>query len=257
MVKVYALSRPVDEGTVLLSDCCQSNAGASLGVRAVSRDKIMMPVLVVAALVGIVLAASGYWTLWQSQKATSDVLPPALITLPERRPLAEFILVDDEKGVFDLKSLESHWSFIFFGFMYCPDICPTTLYDLSHVKREIVARGISDTDVQFVFISVDPARDKAAQIARYVQYFDPSFLGATGSLGQLTNLTRQLGAPFRAEPETAKNVYSVTHSSAVYLVDPLGQYAGIINPPFSAADVAEQFSKLFHASGTPAIALRP
>ncbi|NCZ62916.1 MAG: SCO family protein [Cellvibrionales bacterium] len=141
--------------------------------------------------------------------------------------------------------------------MYCPDICPTTLYDLSHVKREIVARGISDTDVQFVFISVDPARDKAAQIARYVQYFDPSFLGATGSLGQLTNLTRQLGAPFRAEPETAENVYSVTHSSAIYLVDPLGQYAGIINPPFEAADVAEQFSTLFHTSGAQAIAQRP
>ena len=217
----------------------------------------MVPVLIAAALVGVALAASGYWTLWQSQRAGQNFIPPALVALPERRPLAEFILVDDEKGVFDLKSLESHWSFIFFGFMYCPDICPTTLYDLSLVKREIVARGISDTDVQFVFISVDPASDKAAQIERYVQYFDPSFLGATGSLGQLTNLTRQLGAPFRAEPETAENVYSVTHSSAVYLVDPLGQYAGIINPPFSAVDVAEQFSKLFHASGAPAIAQRP
>ena len=58
-------------------------------------------------------------------------------------------------------------------------------------------------------------------------------------------------------PETAENVYSVTHSSAIYLVDPLGQYAGIINPPFEAADVAEQFSTLFHTSGAQAIAQRP
>jgi protein SCO1 len=217
----------------------------------------MVPVLIAAALVGLTLAGSGYWTLWQSRVAASDnILPPALVTFPERRPLAEFILVDDEKGVFDLKSLESRWSFIFFGFMYCPDICPTTLYDLTHVKREIIARGIGEADIQFVFISVDPARDKAAQIQRYVQYFDPTFLGATGSIGQLTNLTRQLGAPFRAEPETADNVYEVTHSSAIYIVDPLGQYTGIISPPFVAADLAAQFSELYRAPATSTLAQR-
>ena len=205
----------------------------------------MIVVLVAAAAVGLALAGSGYWALWQSRTASADIdIPPALVTFPERRPLAEFILVDDEKGVFDLKSLEAKWSFIFFGFMYCPDICPTTLYDLSQVKREMIAQGVIEQDIQFVFISVDPARDKAAQIQRYVQYFDPSFLGATGSIGQLTNLTRQLGAPFRREPETGENVYEVTHSSAVYIVDPLAQYTGIISPPFVAEDVASQVSAL-------------
>ena len=207
----------------------------------------MIVVLVTAAAVGLALAGSGYWALWQGRTASADIdMPPALVTFPERRPLAEFILVDDEKRVFDLKSLEAKWSFIFFGFMYCPDICPTTLYDLSQVKREMIAQGVSERDIQFVFISVDPARDKAAQIQRYVQYFDPSFLSATGSIGQLTNLTRQLGAPFRAEPETAENVYEVTHSSAVYIVDPLVQYTGIISPPFVAEDVASQFSALLN-----------
>jgi len=214
-------------------------------VSTITREKLMIVVLVAAAEVGLALAGSGYWALWQSRTASADIdMPPALVTFPERRPIAEFILVDDEKGVFDLKSLEAKWSFIFFGFMYCPDICPTTLYDLSQVKREMIAQGVIEQDIQFVFISVDPARDKAAQIQRYVQYFDPSFLGATGSIGQLTNLTRQLGAPFRAEPETAENVYEVTHSSAVYIVDPLVQYTGIISPPFVAEDVASQFSAL-------------
>ena len=217
----------------------------------------MVAVLVVTALAGLTLAGSGYWTLWQSRVAASgNTLPPALVTFPERRPLAEFILVDDDKGVFDLKSLESRWSFIFFGFMYCPDICPTTLYDLTHFKREIIAQGIGEADIQFVFISVDPARDKAAQIQRYVQYFDPTFLGATGSIGQLTNLTRQLGAPFRAEPETSESVYQVTHSSAIYVVDPLGQYTGIISPPFVAADLAVQFSQLYRTIPASKLAQR-
>lgn len=218
----------------------------------------MVVVIAAAAVVGLSLAGSGYWALWQARSTDIDTLLPAPLTaFPERRPLAEFILVDDEKGVFDLKSLESRWSFIFFGFMYCPDICPTTLYDLSQVKREIVALGIAEDDLQFVFISVDPDRDKATQIKRYVQYFDPSFIGATGSIGQLTNLTRQLGAPFRAEPETADNVYEVTHSSAVYLVDPLGQYSGIINPPFVATEVANQFRTLYRRSTDFSVARRP
>ena len=223
----------------------------------ITREKLMAAVLIAAAVVGIGLAGSGYWALWQSRSAAEEQFMPApLVAFPERKPLAEFILVDDEKGVFDLKSLESRWSFIFFGFMYCPDICPTTLYDLSLVKRDIVAQGISESDLQFVFISVDPARDKAALIQRYVQYFDPAFLGATGSMGQLTNLTRQLGAPFRAEPETAENVYEVTHSSAVYLVDPLGQYTGIISPPFVASEVAAQFAELYRTNETPKLAQR-
>ena len=114
----------------------------------ITREKLMATVLVAAALVGIALAGSGYWALWQSRSAAEEQLMPApLVAFPERKPLAEFILVDDEKGVFDLKSLESRWSFIFFGFMYCPDICPTTLYDLSQVKQEIVAQGISESDI--------------------------------------------------------------------------------------------------------------
>ncbi len=213
----------------------------------------MAAALIGAAAVGLTLAGSGYWTLWQSRNNDAEnVLTPTLVTFPERRPLAEFILVDDEKGVFDLGSLTSRWSFIFFGFMYCPDICPTTLHDLSLVKKEMLAKGINEREIQFVFISVDPARDKAAQIQRYVKYFDPDFVAATGSVGQLTNLTRQLGAPFRAEPETAENVYEVTHSSAVYLVDPMGQYTGIISPPFVAADVAAQFFNLYNADSVQA-----
>ena len=238
----------IDVGRVRLSDSPKQERGATSGVSTIAREKLMAAALIGAAAVGLVLAGSGYWTLWQTRNNDAEnVLAPALVTLPERRPLAEFILVDDEKGVFDLGSLTSRWSFIFFGFMYCPDICPTTLYDLSLVKKEMLANGINEREIQFVFISVDPARDKAAQIQRYVKYFDPDFVAATGSVGQLTNLTRQLGAPFRAEPETAENIYEVTHSSAVYLVDPLGQYTGIISPPFVAADLAAQFSTLYNA----------
>ena len=222
-----------------------------------TRQRISLLVLVAAAFVGVSLVAGGYWTVWQTRNPPSaSDLPPALTAFTERRPLAEFALVDDAKGVFDLGSLDARWSFLFFGFMYCPDICPTTLYDMSRVKRDILAMGVETETLQFVFISVDPARDKALQLQRYVQYFDPEFVSATGSVGQLTNLTRQLGAPFRAEPETAANVYEVTHSSAIYLVDPAGQYAGIISPPLVPSEIAGEFYKLYRASATSQLTWR-
>ena len=135
-----------------------------------------------------------------------------------------------------------------FWFYVCPDICPTTLQDLSQVKREILARGVPDEAIQFVFISVDPARDKSEQITKYVTYFDPGFQGATGSIGQLNNLTRQLGAPFMAEENKGDDIYEVAHSSAVYLIDPQQRYTGMISSPFSAAEVAEQFADLYRAT---------
>ena len=232
------------------------NKGALAVARWFKQDRWMSATLLAAAVAGLTLAGTGYWALWQSKTETPDnTWAPALVAFPERRPLAEFILVDDAKQVFDLKSLQARWSFLFFGFMYCPDICPTTLYDLSKVKSALLEQGLSDKEVQFVFISVDPARDKAAQLQRYVEYFDPSFLATTGSLAQLTNLTRQLGAPFRTEPETAENVYEVTHSSAIYLVDPTGRYAGIISPPFVTADVANQFVSLYQSAMPVTLAL--
>ncbi|MCH1493412.1 MAG: SCO family protein [Luminiphilus sp.] len=216
----------------------------------ITKSQFTFSILLSAAIVGVVLAGSGYWVQWQARSGGygDGTEIPALVTLPEPRPLAKFTLVDDAKHIFDIQSLESRWSFIFFGFMYCPDICPTTLQDLSYVKREILARGIPEQAIQFVFISVDPARDKSEQIDKYVSYFDAGFEGATGSIGQLNNLTRQLGAPFMAGANAGDDVYEVAHSSAVYLIDPSQRFAGLISSPFVAEDVAEQFADLYRAS---------
>ena len=72
----------------------------------ITREKLMAAVLIATAVLGIGLAGSGYWALWQSRSAAEEQFMPApLVAFPERKPLAEFILVDDEKGVFDLKSV--------------------------------------------------------------------------------------------------------------------------------------------------------
>lgn len=216
----------------------------------ITKHQLRLSVLALAAVIGAGLSASGYWIQWQNQTGgysdTSQL--PALVTLPERRPLAKFTLVDDAGNVFDTQSLEDRWSFLFFGFMHCPDICPTTLQELSLVKREILAQGVPEQALQFVFISVDPERDKSDEIAQYVAYFDSGFEGVTGSIGQLTNLTRQLGAPFMLGESAGDDAYDVAHSSSVYLIDPDGQFAGLIRSPLIVEQVARQFTKLYRTA---------
>ena len=88
----------IDVSGVRLSDSPQQERGARSGVSTIAREKLMAAALISAAAIGLALAGSGYWTLWQSRNTAADnVLAPALVTFPERRPLAEFILVDDEK----------------------------------------------------------------------------------------------------------------------------------------------------------------
>ncbi|GIR72001.1 MAG: hypothetical protein CM15mP74_32520 [Halieaceae bacterium] len=111
----------------------------------ITQEKLMAAVLVAAALVGIALAGSGYWALWQSRSVTEDQLMPAsLVAFPERKPLAEFILVDDEKGVFDLKSssLDGHSS----SLVSCTALTSVRppLYDLSQVKRRLLRKGLAN-----------------------------------------------------------------------------------------------------------------
>jgi len=220
----------------------------------ITKNQLRFSVLALAGIVGVGLAASGYWMQWRSQSSGYSGAQelPALVTLPERRALAKFTLVDDAGNVFDTQSLEGRWSFVFFGFMHCPDICPTTLQELSLVKRAILAEGVPEQAFQVVFVSVDPERDKSEQLAEYVAYFDSGFKGVTGSIGQLTNLTRQLGAPFMLGENSGDDVYEVAHSSSVYLIDPAGQYAGVVRSPLVVEQVASQFVDLYHRPPTKA-----
>lgn len=90
------------------------NKGALAVARWLRQDKWMSATLLAAAIAGLTLAGTGYWALWQAQtEPPDDTWAPALVAFPERRPLAEFILVDDAKRVFDLKSLQARWSFLF------------------------------------------------------------------------------------------------------------------------------------------------
>ncbi len=163
---------------------------------------------------------------------------------PEPKVVQPFSLVDHRGEPFTLEQLKGRWSFLFFGYTNCPDVCPTILSMLDKVAQELGKEPASDRDVQFVFVSVDPVRDTPEVLRKYVGNFNPDFIGVTGAHDSLTPLTRQLGIYAKPEPADAHEHYSVDHGTPVLLIDPAGRLLGVFQSPRGPLDVAERFRQM-------------
>ena len=158
----------------------------------------------------------------------------------------EFELVDQSGDRMRLSDLAGNAVMMFFGYTFCPDVCPATLARMREVKT-----ALSEEDAaRFtgVFISVDPARDTPKRLGRYVEFFDPAFLGLTGSEDELEDVARRYGAQFMIPEGQPADGYLVNHSSIGYLIDPTGHvralYYGDETIDAIAANVREVLEEL-------------
>jgi len=164
---------------------------------------------------------------------------------PDFRPLQPFKLTDHNNEPFDESRFEGKWSFVFFGYASCPDICPTTLAILNQAQDVLETRAvITAEDMQVVFVSVDPARDTPEILGPYVKHFDERFIGATADKAEIDKLALQFGAGYLFEPETAPGQYLVAHSSMVFLTDPLGRVVAGFSQPHYPETIAGLFEKI-------------
>ncbi len=161
----------------------------------------------------------------------------------QARTLPEFQLKDHNNQVFDEKSLLGKWHLLFFGFTHCPDICPTTLQLLTQSLKAI-DHSDSSQEIQFVFISIDPERDKLDIMKSYVTYFDKNILSATAHIEKINVLTQSLGIMHDIEKSADSKTYNVVHSGSLVLIDPQGRYAGIFSPPHDSNIIASDLIQL-------------
>jgi protein SCO1 len=109
---------------------------------------------------------------------------------------------------------------VFFGYTSCPDICPTALSKFAGVMKQL---GTDAARVQVLFVTIDPARDTPAQLAAYVSWFDPSFLGLYGDAAATAAATREFKV-YYAKKETDGGLgYVMDHSAGAYVIDPAGR----------------------------------
>lgn len=191
-------------------------------------------ILLVALAAGVL---SGIW-LQNNRVKTSDV---QATVLEPAKGISDFTLTTHLGEPFTLESLREKWSFLFFGYTHCPDVCPTTLHTMKQVVKAIAEKQEHGANVQVVFVSIDPERDTVERLAQYVPYFDKSFIGVTGEQGNINELTKQLGVlHLRVEAEGDAG-YLMDHTASVLLLNPSGELRAVFSAPHEARQIAEDF----------------
>ena len=196
-------------------------------------------ILVAALAAGLGLLAA--WQLFGRGGETKAPQLEAVTLLPQPRELPAFNLRQSDGTPLVAGELAGHWTLVFLGFTFCPDVCPTTLTELAQAQKQWEAMPES-TRPRVLFVSVDPERDTPGKTGEYARAFHPDTLAATADVPALEKFATSLGFVFMKAPganfEHNPQDYSVDHSAHIAVLDPQGRLAGLIRPPLQPQAIA-------------------
>lgn len=207
-----------------------------------SARRIVLVSILLAVMAGSTFA--GLWLNRPTQAETSwGAAPPAVqaVMWPEPRPLARFELQDQHGEPVGPDRLTDRWSLVFFGYLDCPDVCPTSLHAMREMRRHLAEGG--GEPPRFVFVSVDPANDTPEDIADYLAWYDPEFIGLHGPAEQVAKLADSMAVKYE-EFVDEDGRRSIDHTSSLMIVDPKGRMVGALPPPLQPERMLEQFERL-------------
>lgn len=200
---------------------------------------VILIVVCIALGAAMGIFTAGYYHGNEPQKAQIEGL-----LWPNPRVLGQFRTIDQDGKSFGPENLTGKWTFLFFGYTHCPDICPVTLAVLDQVYKKLDV-GNRENNVQVVFVTVDPERDTPGVIKSYLAYFNKDFTGLTGTEEQIDNLARQIGIAHSRARETAPGEYLVDHTASVFLISPDDKLLGIFSPPHTADDMVSRYHAIY------------
>jgi cytochrome oxidase Cu insertion factor (SCO1/SenC/PrrC family) len=132
-----------------------------------------------------------------------------------------FALTDQSGARRTLDDFRGRLVLLYFGYTFCPDVCPTDLVTLKAVLE------LHADDVQVVFVTLDPERDTPAQLAAYLPYFDPRIVGLTGTAEEVRSVAERYKAYYAKVPVKGSDTYMIDHSAGIYLLDREGRFRGL------------------------------
>ncbi|MEZ5558572.1 MAG: SCO family protein [Pseudomonadales bacterium] len=201
----------------------------------------------VALCVGFAAVVVGMfvYSVTRTPTLTNDQLrEKGVFVLPTPRELAPFELTTADGEPFDLSSLEGHWSFVFFGFTNCPDVCPTTMAVLAQAEKRLREEDPELAgQFQGILVSVDPERDDAATLGQYVHAFSPRFIGVRGDLAATAGFATQVNVAFAKVPSDDGG-YQVDHTANIVIINPRGHYHAFAKMPHQADTIVAAFRSL-------------
>jgi protein SCO1 len=187
--------------------------------------------LAAAVMVGAIAVAAGATALWMGLALRAQVQSSAT------KIGGPFTLVDDTGVQVSEADLKGKSTVMYFGYTFCPEVCPTTLTDLVQWMQMI---GRDADRLNYVFVTVDPERDTPKVMHDYVSAFDPRIRGLTGTSEQIAKVTKEYGVNYK-RISTSDGGYVMDHSAVLYMMDPNVRFVGVI--PYQE-DTAKAVAKL-------------
>jgi protein SCO1 len=197
--------------------------------------------LIPYALIAAFVSAGALWHLGDLRAHGGVESVPTGQTVTIGGPFA----LTDQNGIMRTeKDYRGKYTLVFFGYTYCPDVCPTTLAVMSAALDKLGARA--DKLVP-LFITVDPKRDTPEKLKSYLGSFDPRFVGLTGEPKDIAAVAKEYRVYYREHPAENGGEYTVDHSGVIYLMDPNGafvaNYSLETSPEAMAADLAKKIPR--------------
>ena len=206
---------------------------------------VQKTVVVLTAIVALVVGLTVNKVL--NGKGDTDpaaLLDAGIVLLPQSREIPRVSLIGTDGEPFALEQLNGKWSLLFFGYTFCPDICPTTLAQLRDLQGKL-PQEVRD-NLQMVLVSVDPNRDTPAHLKEYLGFYKAGFIGVVGELPALQTLANSVSIPF-IPADTSKENYTVDHSGNLVLVGPDGRQHGFIRAPLNTQKLLAQLPRVVTA----------
>jgi len=203
------------------------------------RGSIRSTVLLSLALIALVLVLFVVKVLRPVSLDAQGLGELGVVLLPVPREVVLEGLIDHDGEPFGVEQLRGVWSFLFFGFTHCPDVCPTTMAEMGKAYQDLRS-NLPEVAENFrgVLVSVDPERDDPATLGRYVGAFADTFTGVTGTREAIGSFATQVNVAFGQVPD-GNGGYTVDHSGNIVIINPHGHYQGFIKLPHSAKTIRE------------------
>ncbi|WP_301358143.1 SCO family protein [Stutzerimonas nitrititolerans] len=204
--------------------------------------RIQKTVFILVALVALVIGLTVYRVLnSERQIDPTEMLDAGIVILPQGRDVPKLTLTNQDGEPVQVDQLEGKWTLLFFGYTFCPDICPATLAELRQLRGQLPDEVREQ--LRPVLVSVDPARDTPEQLKQYLEFFGEGFVGLTGTLDDIQTLANGVGIPF-IPGDTSRENYTVDHSGNLVIIGPDGRQHGFIRAPLKVQKLSQQLPAL-------------
>jgi len=198
--------------------------------------------IILAAAIAIGLGIYSYQKTNLSNSNISELLKHATYLYDNKKAIADYDLVDHNGNPFTPNDIRGTWTFWFFGFTHCPDICPITLGTLSASVNKLKTEHNISYKINIIFVSVDPERDDTASLKTYVNAFSEHAIGVTAEQNKLTPFLKNMGiVAVKQDNNGQLKDYLVDHSSSIFLIAPDTGISAYFGSPHEVNSIVQDF----------------